>query len=61
MVLSLKVIEKCTSFYFGTEKLPPEVLRIDQYCEKNLGMLPSKSFFSMRFGVATLPSLLPYR
>ena len=38
-----------------------EVLRIDQYCEKNLGMLATKSFFSVRFGVAALPSLVPYR
>ena len=28
---------------------------------KNLGMLASKSVFSVRFGVAALPSLLPYR
>ena len=42
-------------------KITPEVLRIDQYCEKILGMLASKSFFSVRFGVAALPSLLPYR
>ena len=44
---NVKVIEKCTNFYFGTEKLPSEVLRIDQYCEKLLGMLVNKSFFSM--------------
>ena len=56
----VKVIEKCTYFYFGIEKLTPK-LRIDQYCEKILGMLASKSFFSVRFGVAALPSLLPYR
>ena len=34
-----KVIEKCTNFYFGTKKNSSEVLRIDQYCEKILGML----------------------
>ena len=39
----------------------PEVLRFDWYCEKNLGMLATKSFFSVRFGVAALPSLLSYR
>ena len=33
-------------------KITPEVLRIDQYCEKILGMLTSKPFFSVRFGVA---------
>ena len=58
---SIKVIEKCTNFYFGTPRITPEVLRIDQYCEKILGMLASKSFFSVRFGVAALPSLFPYR
>ena len=42
-------------------KITPEVLRIDQYCEKILGMLTTKSFFSVRFGVTVLPSLLPYR
>ena len=60
-MLMFKVIEKCTHFYFETEQLPPEVLRFDQYCEKILGMLATKSFFSVRFGVAALPSLLPYR
>ena len=39
----------------------PEVLRIDQYCEKNLDMLATKSFFSVKFGVTALPSLLLYR
>ena len=39
----------------------PEVLRFDQYCEQILAMLATKSFFSVRFGVAALPSLLPYR
>ena len=39
----------------------PEVLRIDQYCEKILGMLATKSFFSVRFAVTALPSFLPYR
>ena len=58
---NLKVIEKCTNFYSETEKLPLEVLRIDQYCEKSLGMLVTKSFFSVRFGVTALPSLLLYR
>ena len=61
MLVIFKVIEKCTNFYFGTEKLPPGVLRIDQYCEKILGMLATKSFFSVRFGVTALPSLLAYR
>ena len=42
-------------------KITPEVLRIDQYCEKIVSMLASKLFFSERFDVATLPSLLPYR
>ena len=23
-IMNLKVIEKCTNFYFGTEKLPPK-------------------------------------
>ena len=57
---SFKVIEKCTNFYFWNRKITPEVLRIDQYCEKILGMLATKSFFSVRFGVAALPNLLPY-
>ena len=39
----------------------PQNLRIDQYCKKILGMLATKSFFSVRFVVAALPSLLPYR
>ena len=42
-------------------KITPEVLRSDQYCENILGMLAPKSFFSVRFGVTALPSLLPYR
>ena len=29
----------------------PQVLRIYQYCEKNLGTLTSKSFFRVKFGV----------
>ena len=37
-------------------KNTPEVLRTDQYCEKILGMLVTKSFFRVRFGVAALPS-----
>ena len=32
-----KVLEKCTNFYFGTPIFTPEVLRFDQYCEKNFG------------------------
>ena len=47
----LKVFEKCTNFYFETEKNTPDVLRIYQYCEKILGTLTSKSFFSVKFGV----------
>ena len=43
------------------QKNYPEVLRIDQYCEKFFGMLATKSFFIVRFGVTALPSLLPYR
>ena len=42
-------------------KITPEVLRIDQYYEKIWGMLATKSFFSVRFGVTVLPSLLSYR
>ena len=42
-------------------KITAEVLRINQYCEKILGMLATKLFFSVRFGVTALPSLLPYR
>ena len=38
-------------FLFWNRKITPEVLRIDQYCEKFLGMLASKSFFNVRFGV----------
>ena len=56
-----KVIEKCTNFLFWNRKITPEVLRLDQYCEKKLGMLVTKSFFSVTFSVAALPSLLPYR
>ena len=40
---------------------PPCGRPCDQYCENIWGMLASKSFFNVRFGVATLPSLLPYR
>ena len=58
--MSFKVIEKCTNFYMEPTNYP-EVLRIDQYCEKNVGMLATNSFFSVRFGVTALPSLLPYR
>ena len=67
----LKVIEKCTISILEPKNYP-EVLShgitviltkgsCDQYCEKILGMLPSKSFFSVRIGVTALPSLLPYR
>ena len=56
-----KIFEKCTNFYFGTEKNTLELQKIYQYCEKILGTLASKSFFSVKFGVAALPSLLPYR
>ena len=47
-------------FLFWIQKITPEVLRFDQYCEKILGMLATKSFISVTFGVAALPSLLPY-
>ena len=55
--LYLKSVYK---FLFWNRKITPEVLRIDQYCEKFFGMLVTKSSFSVRFGVAALPSLLPY-
>ena len=61
VLLDLKVIEKCTNFYFGTEKLPPKFYDLISIVKKKLGMLATKSFFSVRFGVAELPSLLPYR
>ena len=32
-------------FLFWNRKITPEVLRIDQYSEKILGMLATKSFF----------------
>ena len=38
------LIEKCTNFYFGTEKLPPKVLRIDQYSE-NFGHVGQQIVF----------------
>ena len=38
-----------------------EVLRIDHDCERILGMLATKSFSNVRFGVTALPGLLPYR
>ena len=44
-------------FLFWNKKITLEVLRIDQYCEKFLGMLVTKSFFSVRFGVAIKPKL----
>ena len=43
------------------QKNYPQVLRIDQYCEKKFGMLATKLFISVRFSVTALPSLLPYR
>ena len=48
-------------FLFWNRKITPEILRIDQYCEKKLGMLATKSFLNVRFGVTALSSLLPYR
>ena len=51
---------RSVKFLFWNRKITPEVLRIDQYCEIFLGMLVTKSFLSVRFGVAALPSLLPY-
>ena len=37
---------------FWNQKINPEVLRVDRYCENFLGMMASKSFFSVIFGVA---------
>ena len=52
---------RSVQIYILNQKITPEVLRFDQYCEKSLGMLATKSFFSVTFGVAALSSLLPYR
>ena len=52
---------KSVQISIWNRKITPEVLRIDQHCEKMLDKLATKSFFSVRFCVAALPSLLPYR
>ena len=46
------IIVEVYEFLFWNRKITPELLRSDQYCEKILGMLATKSFFSVRFGVA---------
>ena len=43
----IKVIEKCTNFYFGTEKLPPKFLELISIVKIFLGMLTTNSFFSV--------------
>ena len=48
---------RSVQFSILESKITPEVLRIDQYCENSLGMLTTKSFFNVRFGVTALPSI----
>ena len=40
----LKVIEKCTNFYFGTEKLPPEFSELISIVKKCWACWPSNRF-----------------
>ena len=40
----IKVIEKCTNFYFGTEKLPPKFYELISIVKKNWVSWPPNRF-----------------